>query len=527
MTGRLYAYFKDTGEQGLKMMLDADDDPETTPDTDYGKFAFNSNTDFIGYTYDIRVLTWQGSGVVPRTQTLVTISGQWKAYARDSAAALSQHETHCLDAKTIIGGDYTPMVEAKIRMTSGALSGRFLNHIIYRYVRTVGTLQDQISYFQSSWGAMDPTGLSYFGAGCKVASFLPNANSVAMYPYHVEGRSDRYIDSYGPAELVALVWDLPCDQTAIVAPEGTGGPGTRRLVATPTIAKMTRPGYDVADATGRQLIFDSSRIPTKIIGSGEFTIANGATYDVMVPAVFQPLSPYTYVDTQVKVGTGNFTHPGITSPLGSINDPSDPAFQYEPMTDRVRFYNVSGRTLTIRYIIFAEDTNAPTGDGTGSVLSVSEDAIQILRPGASASPSFADIILDSRMHYLPIIAEGYIPRASFSAAASNYGTHQATVTFSNSGFMPFVKYTTHLINEFVQPFVERFFNVPNAGWNFQHSQRSTVARIEGTQVTFHASINNPTLVLYGGTAPATVDTPPAGTFFKGIRYYIFGLPLSL
>ena len=26
MTGRLYAYFKDSGEQGLKMMLDADDD---------------------------------------------------------------------------------------------------------------------------------------------------------------------------------------------------------------------------------------------------------------------------------------------------------------------------------------------------------------------------------------------------------------------------------------------------------------------------------------------------------------------
>lgn len=555
MTGRLTAYFHEDGYQALKVMLDADDDPFTTPNNAYHKFAFNSETSLIGYTYDIRTINWAGSGVVPRTLALTSLGDHQYAYAFNSSATNRQMETHTLDGRAIIGGAFLPLIEAKIRVKAGTHTGRFYNHFVYRYndgprgINGSFWYTDRIACQQASWGAITEFGtVPHQGGGSKIVQFAHNADTIHVRPWYVEGGQQGglgtnpppgWLDTVDAAESVVLIWDLPADDTPLTPPIGPGGPGTKRLVLTPTIAKMSRPGYDVATATGRQLIFDSTRIPTKIIGSGEFFFANNATFDVMVPEVFRPLSPYTFVDTIVQVGSFGWTHPGATSPLGTFNEDRGASLHYLPMTDRIRFFNVSGYTLGVRYVIFAEDRNPPTS-GPDGPLKVAEDAIQILRPGSGNPPNFKDIILDSRMHYLPIVAEGYIPRSSFiSTDNAAYGTRRAVLEFENTGFRPFLKYTCHyrvnfggslVFDMWNQPMVNRIANTPAISDGL--SAWSNIALIENDRITFYASYDRPSRAWWSGNSAGTGVQSNTSSFasdqgLRGIRYYVFGIPTDL
>ncbi len=541
MTGSLFFGLKG-GQAMVKMMLDADDDYFSTPNTDYAKFAFNSETTLIAYVDRYEKITWGGPTPFPRVSfpgTTYNAGNGW--YVRVSTGANTDLEHWFFDGLGAAGGDFIPIVESKPIIKSGGDAGKVLNHILYRKQDarfSFGlTRSDYDVCMQNSFGMAGPVTAITRPATNLAVKFQSGSATMRLTPLNT-GNSTTWTSVYD-ADSVVAVWDLPMDETALTVPTGPDTGEILRIISTPSLFRMSRDGYDASDASGRELLLDGSRNPAKVIATGEVTIAAGSTADAMIPVDLQPLSDITFVDTNVRLSSDPFYLPGRITTAAVFTSPGFIGLTYRSLTDRVRFYNELAVSLTVRYVVYALDDRPPSDIGTNDVIRTSEDAIQILRPGASNPPRFSEIILDSRMSYLPIVAEGFIPRSSFGATDnSDIGNTMARIDFTNTGFTPFLKYAVKFQfnasdpGSYYLPIIWRFVSTPDAGFNGVHSAYSTTARIETDHIKFYANFGNPTAAFWGGNSTGTAAEyqttyAASGYGVMGIRYYIFAIPNAL
>lgn len=516
----------------LKIMKNDTDDPWTTPNNDHGKFVFNSETTSLSYILGMEKFEYGGPSVYPpgsgstnqnlyyprphHTVASYTLSGQ-------------HYENHYFDFQAAYGLAYWPMVEVRRRRGTVLMEAiRYLYATVYSYAPSHGSAE-------ASSFAADAVGI-----GTRI--FVSGVSTLLRYQVCAFVPSDRNL-------VTAAVWEFPAENVAYNLPSGTPVSGQKVLEISQTRAAMARPGFTVAATNPRHFIFNSNRVPAKILAAGEVTIAAGSSATVAIDSAFHPLSAFTYVDMHARFTISGFNlllHPPVPD-LGWVSwDAEGATLDYRVFTERVVLYNTGTREVVARYLVVSHDDQGQSSGSNAPVLrGVQGQYVQVCRPGANIPPRLNDILVDSRLPMIPIVAEGWIPNASFSIASDNaaFGTHRAAdVTFVNPGnrFRPFLKFFTVIRQAYPDgtiidmPFpaaTRRFWNSPNEGnWHGKHSSHSTMARIENTYVRFYRSPGNPATAKWG---PGSPSTPPAAPVFVasspvtvlGVRYFILAIPI--
>jgi hypothetical protein len=518
----------DAVNQELKIFATDADDPDNpggTPDTHYHKFRFNSNTGLIGYNFGVNRFPYKGfSGSSFGVPVTYSAGAHWRVEATNFGSS-GTFERHYFNAQAAFDLPFVPMVEARWRKNGSG----WVDH--HQFVRA------DFSVHAPTWFALQSAGIIWAGSGlaradssggCFIAEYRSGPNMVLTN-----------LVTETNVEAFAVVWDLPGNTSNPFPPNGTPSTGQLRLRIAPTIAKMTRPGYDIDSASGRQFIFDSDRIPTKILATGEVTIGPGATVNIPINAAFRPLGPFTYVDGMTRRAGEPYQVPPHIPITNEDWTTVGATFRYRPLSDRVQLQNPANYTIHVIYIVYGDDDQG-TSSGSGKVFDVqggSNPGIRIMRPGASASPRLRDVILDTRAGFMPVLATGYLSRGNFSLSSDNQGLgakRAPDVAFSNAGFRPFLKFAIHTSWGIQPPRAERWYidRSPNS-WDGKYSQTSVIARVENSFVRFYANPDNPNSAWWTGHPSGTPPFPPIvnevfnSPRFLGVRYYIFGIPTSI
>lgn len=492
-------------------------DPMTIPDNEYGAFYYNSK-----WAADVRVLfsgiqepmgldgfsTYYyppGSGIsnyqwCADNQASASNSGAQQNYYRNSAFA---------------GLVYSlPLHEVKpIRKTNG----RFVQNsmiVSYRGHEDRGTRRSPPNTAIYGWCA------GYSNVEIPRVGTVNGIPEILASPSTPSGSSETF-------RSALAVWNLPGDETAIQ--NGTPlppVPGQHPIIINKDSLKVAKPGFDARTATGTQLAFDSANRPAKVVAADDIALNVGVNeYDIgfAVPAS-------TLVDVHYYVGSDIY-YPA---------SPTDLSFGGEHWISGGKLYFNAGAACRARFIVYAFDNTPPTA-GNNDVFRRSvidgQPVMQLLRPGAGANPSFADIVLDSRWPCLQIIKEGFI------SVGDGPLTHTIHHNAGNDVF-PMVKYTTvhgaanigigaggapRWDKSVRQPRValgrltkEGSITIPlfNCG-------DSTYCKLTNNDATFYTFQGAPTFAFWRTSNDYTNNTitreyDPAPLY--GIRYYIFGLP---
>lgn len=211
------------------------------------------------------------------------------------------------------------------------------------------------------------------------------------------------------------------------------------------------------------------------------------------------------------------------------------AFSYTVSGSTVTIVSSCDQSIDIVYVVYADSGEAPTTGGNKIVLEGNDgigDYIQVKRPGSSdLVPNLNDIMLDTRLTYLPILAEGFLNWTSdfptvLSGSDLFKGVRKATITVPNpNGLLLFPK----IGSIYNPPAIHSAANEPSALWG-QHRVFTNNATWAG-QTAGYSTWANPTSLttvdLYAsGNNPWTIQ--PSASFYssqlKGARYYIFGVP---
>ncbi|MFC3163049.1 hypothetical protein [Ciceribacter thiooxidans] len=365
---------------------------------------------------------------------------------------------------------------------------------------------------QSGWLAADAT---YTFSGYFAATLNPQQPSIRLQDWNQPANSLTDLNHL-------IIWRLPGDNTAII--DGTplaAVAGQQQVRITSTECKVSKPGFDVRTATATQLAFDASNIPAKIIAAADIAVpAGSSSYNCGIT-----LPANTVVDLHFYEEGGAIAYPA--PPLST-----DFGASYWIDGSLIRFSNPNA-ACRARFLVYAADSTGPTS-GTNNVLrqftSGGENVVQFLRPGASATPSFADIAIDSRWPAVQILAEGYI--------AVGTGENTYVVNYSGAGMFTFVKYVTvhgagnYSVSGDLQIAFSKRVRVPTAGkcavydvgWtNMKNTGDSTYVTYGQVQATFHTFKGNPIRQYYNQSDYPTIHYEYDPSPIVGIRYYVLGI----
>lgn len=508
----------------LAVMKDAADDPLTTDDSDYGKFLFNSRTTELGYFKMSRVsnykdfTTYPIAGGTPSSPAVYRFPGgstesnfDYKVHSWYVSGSGTTWQTYYTALSYITSiTDFPPIVEI-------------------RYVKELGTttLGPKFTWELDGTGA-GGTGTDYCGHYDGSMPYT-GGGPLTLGSHDVIGPIYR-TETSEINPITITVWDLPANSDSLPDDTGTPTSGDHAIQIGPSLVMIAKPGHTVESASGRQAILSSDRVPSKIMKAGEITIAVGGTTTVYVPLA---LSLGAYIDYHVSVIGQNFTHPPFV-PNGIRGETYSLGLSYKIYSDRVEFSNSGSAGLALRYMICADDFSAPSTGGSGVFIKGNDgtqDYQQIKKPGSSdASPNLNDILLDTRLAYVPIIAEGYFTTAAMTdtPTSASHGSKAKIINFANDGsFKPFVKYVVHRASEWLTPYVKlcRAVTYPGTVNEFA-SNESAVCVLTDTSAKFHLSPGN----LGEFYVKHPEDVIATRTIFgnpTGLRYYIFGIPTSL
>lgn len=331
----------------------------------------------------------------------------------------------------------------------------------------------------------------------------------------------------GPSRLVSVL-ELPATSAALASPTATPVSGQQNVLINPSTVRISRPGFSVASASGRQLIINSDRIPAKIIRCGQLNIAAGANTFISSPFT---LTADCYLDYHVSPAADQLSHPPSIFPTTAL---AKLDFDYRVEAGGVRLYNDSSFSITVRYMLCADDS-AANSVGGNEVMRVGTEAgvryAQIKRPGSSdVAPRLNDIMLDTRLSYVPIVADGYISLAQFTESTGSpyLGTKAKTISFTNTGFLPFVKYVCRLSNgDYRNPIATRLYSQGAVTeWQNRPSSWHSIALLSTSSVKFCIADGNPSDLVIN---PNNTVSGEFVNFYRpiGIRYFIYAIPTSL
>jgi hypothetical protein len=556
----------------LKVMADGAD-PFTTPNEEYGKFRFNSETADLGYLhfgpkFAFDPVTYANPGVNHSYNMYYWPEGTDASTCHVMIVAarlfdFSQNiQTMFYLWDRILGTDFPPIVET---YSGGAkpLAGRAWQQTASPYggpggqIYSVGPYSDVAPVFHQQagqyWPRLNPT------------------NGWGIFPDLISAYTGYYSMlrmQSGSVEAGHRAWLLPANDAPLPFQTGTPLDDQHVVEFSPEMARMARPGFDVRTMTRFQAIFSETMSPAKIADTGLVTIAAS---DAITLTFDYDLEDGTYIDAIATRSGETYGYlPAMDAAM--TNQASAPTagmrwgVEYEIDGNEVTISNGTAVDVDVRYIVFADDGSEPTS-GAGDALAWGDDYQQIRRPGASAEPSHADILLDTRWACLPIIADGWIAMADFGATptADNEqwinGTHKASVTWDNDGsFVPFIKFSFvyHIgcvigasattIEAFagaraleVSPnpldgyagFLQASVGVGDLeGRATPQTRRSAICRFTDSSADFYVSPGMSDLYHFnngGGSSVRWRNQNGGGTLgtfgpVVGIRYYVFAIP---
>lgn len=496
-----------TGAACVKIMADAAYNPYTTPDSDYAKFSFNSK--------DAGIFRYAGSdiGTNMGNTTVYYPSGSGAGYYKLNYGFLSSYNFVAWTRDYFPALDYALPVHDMKRVIGGWVQGPLVSAKNYGFQNRAG----EVAQWQAQEGGW-MTGFTNTGSSPISSS---KANLVGTKPSDSTWPLD-----VGDRQLV--VWNLPGDETSLLSPPLAPVPGQMTVQITKDFCRVSKPGYDVRTATKQQLSFDSVNRPLKVIYAADISVPSGTTSLDMTPYL-AGISVTGSLLADISAYSGSVVY-YPTSPLATTDN-----FGIQ--------YYVSGVTVVLnnpyggcraRVVVFASDNSAPTA-GSNKVLRQfndgTQDVVQFLRPGAGATPTLADVIIDSRWPTLRVIKEGVISLSGGSGV-------QYAVPFDSTGLFPIVKYMTihggganaqfggSFSKRVRSPFTKLIYAT---GAGPTTSGDTTYCRLTSSEARFYSFIGNPQA--YTSSSSGTSPGYSIGTSYDSnppyaIRYFILGIPAS-
>ncbi|QKV18709.1 hypothetical protein [Oricola thermophila] len=403
-------------------------------------------------------------------------------------------------------------------------SGGWLNgNIGYRYVRQASGTGGAVIFtgHYTTYGS-----LSKFST---VSNFIIGYSGVIMTTAlnFADPGSPSYGEDNDQYPILYCHLPLPADNRAWNPVSGTPSPGQKIVSITPTQAKVARPGYDVDTANANQLLIDSTKTPLKVVKSGQVTISANSTETIPLPGGIN-YGSNLFVDYIVwRSGTPAY-HPPLYEGGGSDSNWAL-GVQSKVNNGNLLLRNPTQYNLICRYIAFGYDDRPQTSGGSKVLfkgVADGEEYIQIKKPGSAATPNLADVLVDSRFPYCPVIAEGYV-----TVNASN---KTRVINFSNPGgkFYPYPIWMARVYrsvsNEYynIGPMARKMIALNMSQGHQYHGQMSSdscIAKIEDTKVTFITEPGNPSRLTWTSSDGLVVQYEER---VVGIRYYILALPVT-
>lgn len=536
---RLFIGWKSGVGGVVKIMANNTDNPLTTPNTDWWKFRFNSETAAIGYSEYIESQNFPAAGYNWAVDTSypypATGTTKWRAntasfvgrnylfmYVRPNAAWPTTDRAYFPYVMQAASSMYQPRYTFR-RQNYPSSSDSFV------LSSTACPASRICNYWNgSSWSfaAVDPWYSNAVQTGAAAEARLWITGYVGQPyenpPYTSGPYSDTAMFTGNPQTFAVYTVSLPVNNSAYpaVAP-GTPVAGQKMVRIDRTTAKMSKPGYDVDTATDNQLIFNSNKLPMKIIKTGVVNIAAAST--VTIP-MDRALAATTFIDYQ----TSRVPNAAWIPPL-----PEDWSSEIWTMhkfsgNNLILWNRSPTEAVYVRYIVMAQDDLAPS-TGTAKVFDANfaTGNITLRRPG-SAGTRFADTILDSDLTYLPIIANAYLPIGSAVASDdSKVGDRMWVINWTNAGnFTPYLMMRLHVRlrsdntqQMYMPPFAKKLENAS------PYSASTFIASLENTRARVYCRTAGPEDAYR--TGGGTWNTPAWDWEPIGLRYYIFAIPNSL
>lgn len=507
----------------LRIAYDNATDLKNEPASSLGKFQFDSFQTKLSYLWDIKTdvydPTWNGgylgawyffnnynrtigSSNVADAPTCGATSrwassggGTWKVYYHLNWWSFG----------------YLPIFEWRSTIATNTYNGASVDYTQFN-IGGFGKVISTSSYFSEATALFDA---NIYGSG----------NSREAYSLTLRNLGTNF-------NYVTSVFQLPARNDALPSFSTAPVSGQNVLLINPTVARLALPGRTVTDPNPDHYIFHENKIPAKIMKAGDVNVAGSGTATIICPL---PLGPLTYMDFHVRKQTDSeFWNPPF---FDSIASDGTYAFKYEVQSDRVVITNLTATPIAVRYVIFADSDAAYTSGGSKILLKGNDgaqDYLQIKRPGSSdVATGLNDIIIDTRLAYLPIIAEGFLNwTADFPTVVTGSdrfkGERMATVNFSNPDpkLMPFVKQGIVFASDsgptapITLVYGQHKVFTDAGSWTGRTSAQSSWANLHDTSVDFYMAGANPFTVDSGGAA-----FPSSAAL--GLRYYVFGIPQSL
>jgi hypothetical protein len=505
----------------LRIAYDNNLDIMAEPAANAGQFMFDSERAKLGYLYDILAPTYDsrwrtGSGHNDGFRDYWYLTGDTDATqaSKDGTGRTVVWKISDSTQTTIFYRDYWPFGYfplAETRVVSAALPANTFEGATVNY-----------DIFSNSFGYVE----SYAGYRCTTAQ-LNFANTADADGYVVNTTN-------GATQSILSVFQLPAREDALPDFSTTPVSGQNILLINAVQTRLALPGRDTSSSNLDHFIFHEDKIPAKIMRAGDVDIAGNGTVDLVCPF---PLTSLTYMDFMIRRQTdAEFWNPPY---YDSVSSDRSLKFWYEVKSDRITITNKTSTPVTIRYVIFTDSDQPYTAGGKKSlIMDTAAGYSQIKRPGSSdVAPGLNDIIVDTRLAYLPLLAEGFLNWTSdfptvISGSGRFKGERMATVNFANPApkLLPFVKQQIVFPTD-ASPTVEGsyhkvFTDAGSGTWYARASQNSSWANVHDTSVDFYMAGSNAMAVTSGGSFK---NTDPAGSDVDalGMRYYIFGIPQSL
>lgn len=361
----------------LKIMADANDDPLTTPNSDFEKFRFNSeNTDY-SYAqelifWDTSVTTYYPSGRGPSDYVLKCESGT----------------VYCNAFRAIDYYGFLPLIQHRFLSRPGNKA----------YYFSIDNLYPGNPYGMAR--IKKQSGI-YVSATFRNTTGYPDDLVSALPPLNNSG-------------CLSIITRFPCDRdyTAL-----SGTPVSGHCFATfdekRVRARVARAGYDARTASRFQCLIHEDQRPISICAHGSVTIPASTTVTVPI-GVEVPDGAFPYLHGTITTsGTIlSFSYPRA----GTLVFPAM-SLEAHIVDNDIVITNSNNTSIAVYYSVMVEDAFAPTSGGSGKILNSNEDGIKILRPGASTPLVASDILLSSDYRYCPLVAYGTIPDTAFSGTS--------------------------------------------------------------------------------------------------------------
>ncbi|WP_421912723.1 hypothetical protein [Mesorhizobium sp.] len=504
-----------------------------------GKFQFDSvGGGKLGYVYDITTIAYDS-----RYQTGGYNNYAWFFKNGDLNTAYTSSNMYYSSDATIIWGStgsgsqmiymmdswwpfgYMPIVEWRYINPDLAPNVFVGPSVDYAQFQVSGGVVTSASGYTSQTGNTGP--LTEIGALTSNYNFRPAANILLRQ----NGKNFKYLLS---------VFQVPVRDD--VMPDYSAAPvsGQVPLLLNPTTARLALPGRDVTSTNLNHFIFHENKIPAKIMRAGDFALPALGSIDLICPL---PLTPLTYMDFMIRRATdAEFWNPPYFDSIASNKSLS---FTYEVKSDRITIVNKVNTACVVRCMINADSEQDFTTGGKKVFLRGNDgvrDYVQIKRPGSSdLSPNLNDIMVDTRLAYVPILAQGFLPWSSgfptvITGSDRFKGERMRTISVVNPspGLKLFPKQAVVFGKNCQVASVSgyhRVFTDAGGTWTGRSNQYSSWANVRADEsaVDFYMAGSNPV----GATTSSTVynrDLSVVGgsdATALGLSYVIFGIPQSL